>query len=503
MSSTLLEQTRAAHEEVERMERLIMRELRRETRSHKEKLTQNHRVRKMMDTIQERSAKIARIYEDDDGARKDDIASMAGENVFSIFYSRLKETRDYHKRFPSNDITEEEDEGALLKTFDVPVTFTGEEMGGRCLDLHGLFHTFVNAKFGRQTDYVSFICSLSDFEQSPRHQRLGKPYRDFLRELLEYLETFYRKTQPLGNLEREQKKFEEAFAADWEAGKVEGWEDKGETQLPAVAEAGIDLEAFESAEELSTLGADRLKEALQALGLKAGGTLEQRAERLMLTKDRPLESLDRKLFAKGVTPAAVMSEAERAKVRTAAREAAALEGRVALMVRMLATVVDETVANVEKKQARTYDELQAELEEAEEAELEEDSDEEDDYVYNPLKLPLGWDGKPIPYWLYKLHGLNQEFKCEICGNYSYWGRRAFERHFKEWRHMNGMRALGIPNTKSFYEVTKIDDAVALHKTLSERQTAAVGEKVGEELEDAHGNVYDRKTYDDFRRQGLI
>ncbi len=37
----------------------------------------------------------------------------------------------------------------------------------------------------------------------------------------------------------------------------------------------------------------------------------------------------------------------------------------------------------------------------------ENSDEEDDFVYNPLKLPLGWDGKPIPYWLYKLHGLNQ------------------------------------------------------------------------------------------------
>lgn len=35
-----------------------------------------------------------------------------------------------------------------------------------------------------------------------------------------------------------------------------------------------------------------------------------------------------------------------------------------------------------------------------------DSDE-DDYVYNPLKLPMGPDGKPIPYWLYKLHGLNQ------------------------------------------------------------------------------------------------
>ena len=52
----------------------------------------------------------------------------------------------------------------------------------------------------------------------------------------------------------------------------------------------------------------------------------------------------------------------------------------------------------------------------------EDEEDEDEYIYNPLKLPLGWDGKPIPYWLYKLHGLNQEFKCEICGNCSYWGR---------------------------------------------------------------------------------
>jgi hypothetical protein len=64
---------------------------------------------------------------------------------------------------------------------------------------------------------------------------------------------------------------------------------------------------------------------------------------------------------------------------------------------------------------------------------------EEEEVYNPLKLPLGWDGKPIPYWLYKLHGLNVELTCEICGNYSYWGRRAYEKHFKEYRHQHGMR----------------------------------------------------------------
>jgi hypothetical protein len=37
--------------------------------------------------------------------------------------------------------------------------------------------------------------------------------------------------------------------------------------------------------------------------------------------------------------------------------------------------------------------------------------------------------------------------------------RAYERHFSEWRHVNGMKALGIPNTKHFKWVTKIQDAI--------------------------------------------
>jgi splicing factor 3A subunit 3 len=85
------------------------------------------------------------------------------------------------------------------------------------------------------------------------------------------------------------------------------------------------------------------------------------------------------------------------------------------------------------------------------------ADEEDEGpIYNPLNLPLGWDGKPIPYWLYKLHGLGVEYKCEICGNQSYWGRRNFDRHFQEWRHAHGMRCLGVPNTKHFHDITLIE-----------------------------------------------
>jgi splicing factor 3A subunit 3 len=37
--------------------------------------------------------------------------------------------------------------------------------------------------------------------------------------------------------------------------------------------------------------------------------------------------------------------------------------------------------------------------------------------------------QPIPYWLYKLHGLNISYNCEICGNFTYKGPKAFQRHF--------------------------------------------------------------------------
>jgi splicing factor 3A subunit 3 len=79
-----------------------------------------------------------------------------------------------------------------------------------------------------------------------------------------------------------------------------------------------------------------------------------------------------------------------------------------------------------------------------------DEEEEEERIYNPLKLPLGWDGKPIPYWLFKLHGLGVEYRCEICsdgvymGRYDYLGlfscpigeltfvtpRKNFDRHFQ-------------------------------------------------------------------------
>ena len=80
--------------------------------------------------------------------------------------------------------------------------------------------------------------------------------------------------------------------------------------------------------------------------------------------------------------------------------------------------------------ALTSREREEELEQQEEqapladiaADAEEEEEDEDGKIYNPLKLPLGWDGKPIPFWLYKLHGLGVTFECELCRE-SYRGRK--------------------------------------------------------------------------------
>ncbi len=80
-------------------------------------------------------------------------------------------------------------------------------------------------------------------------------------------------------------------------GSFPGWSKESGSAM-AHSGAHLDLSAFSSAEELMSLGLDRLKSALQALGLKCGGTLEERAQRLFLTKGKSLEELDPSVFAK-------------------------------------------------------------------------------------------------------------------------------------------------------------------------------------------------------------
>ncbi|KAI5561850.1 hypothetical protein BDE02_15G014700 [Populus trichocarpa] len=331
-----------------------------------------------------------------------------------------------------------------------------------------------------------------------------RQYREYMENLLEYLFYFFQRTEPLQDLDRILSKVTTEFEEQWENGTVQGWEKNAQENGHVPADhTVIDLDFYSTVEELKEVGPEKLKEALAALGLKSGGTIQQRAERLFLTKHTPLEKLDKKHFVKGSCASEPNGGAVNSKEVVNSKEIALMETKMNKLCDLLDETIVRTKENIVKKQALTYDEMEAEREE-EETQADTESDDEEQQIYNPLKLPMGWDGKPIPYWLYKLHGLGQELKCEICGNYSYWGRRAFERHFKEWRHQHGMRCLGIPNTKNFNEITSIEEAQELWKRIQARQGVNKWRPdLEEEYEDKEGNIYNKKTYTDLQRQGLI
>nr|XP_043615058.1 splicing factor SF3a60 homolog [Erigeron canadensis] len=513
MSSTLLELTRAAHEDTERLERLIVKDLQKDLATTKDRLARSHRVRHIIDQITSTTHKLVEIYEDQDNSRKDEIAALGGQtasgtNVFSAFYDRLKEIREYHRRHPSARVIDTSDESEQLLEEEPQIEFSGEEASGRYLDLHELYNDYINTKFGKefikqfdkQFDYSSYLEVFSQPHLIPRKLKISRQYREYLSKMIEYLVYFFERTEPLQDLDRIFSKVVSEFEEQWDDGKVDGWKDEAqENGHDPEQHASIDLDYYSTVEELIELGPEKLKEALSVLGLKTGGTVQQRAERLFLTKHTPLEKLDKKHFVKGA-----QRPQQNGVVATShqddSKEIALMEAKLVKLCELLSEIITRTKENCVNKQAQRYEEIDREDEEVPEVE----SDEDDQQIYNPLKLPISWDGKPIPYWLYKLHGLGQEFKCEICGNYSYWGRRAYERHFKEFRHQYGMRRLGIPNTKNFNEITSIEEAQKLWERIKEKQGVNKWRpELEEEYEDREGNIYNKKTYTDLQRQGLI
>lgn len=121
-------------------------------------------------------------------------------------------------------------------------------------------------------------------------------------------------------------------------------------------------------------------------------------------------------------------------------------------------------------------------------------------------MPLGPDGLPMPFWLYKLQGLDVEYPCEICSNQIFKGRRAFEKHFTAPTHQYHLRCLGIEPSSMFKGITKIKEAQKLwvdinsQKNSSKPMVSSIELQV--EVEDSVGNVMSKKLYDELKKQGL-
>ena len=390
-------------------------------------------------------------------------------------------------------------------------------------------------------EYVAFLHELPnlfDGEKTTnldRSKKFSKTYVSFCEELYEYLIDFLERASPL-QFARDvlvPEEIDEEFEKIFEKGDLKGWEDKGVVastrnnnnnntlDLSVVKDIAKGKNASSSKALKSNMKDEEIKDALSKAGLKTGGTPDERCERLFQVAKLvsaakgndatiPSKYIRKGVVVGGGSGADGKKDEEERRLKTQierAKHIARLEYRLKILFAgALRKTLDNTKSQAEKKLTMSREEIEREHEEDDDfafSDVDEDEDEMNKEIYNPLKLPMGWDGKPIPYWLYKLHGLNIEFKCEICGNYSYWGRRAYEQHFTQWRHQHGMRCLNIPFSKAFNEVTTIEEARRLHQTLEEKKLGKWDRQHDQECEDADGNVYNAKTFAELRSQGLI
>ncbi|KAK8112103.1 Splicing factor 3a [Apiospora kogelbergensis] len=508
----LLEEQRFLHEDLERLEQGIADRIGEEPKHIRDRLTRDHQVSEFLDRIASQSNKLLEIYRDADGTRSKEIQQIGTGDPMEEFHKQLAEIKNFHTRYPNEPVENLErayrprkpTEAEAAQPTVVDSLFTGEEAFGRFFDLHSCHEAYLNLPNAKRLSYLQYLDVFDNFSAGAgglkRGEKLTDQYFRYTGTLSQYLEGFMKRTRPLENVDKVLTDFDKEFDEAWEKDDVEGW--KSETV--AVSTSGVSRQ-LSSAEAVYCEDCEKefKNENVYKGHLSGKKHVRAAADR----KKRIEENQETGDGSNGESRGGV--SATRLKERAIAER----EHRVKRLASAMSTERGDTRVNVERKQGMTERERQQELENlfsatvetqpAEAGEGEEGEDDEDRF-YNPLKLPLAWDGKPIPYWLYKLHGLGVEFSCEVCGNFVYMGRRAFDKHFNEARHIYGLKCLGITNTSLFRDITGIDEALRLwEKIQKDKKKDKIDDGAMVQMEDADGNVMPEKVYYDLQKQGLL
>ncbi|ETI20147.1 hypothetical protein G647_08181 [Cladophialophora carrionii CBS 160.54] len=523
----LLEDQRFLHEDLERLEQAITDRVAEDPKNIKDRLIRDHQINGFLTRIQEQSKRLLDIYKDAEGLRTKEVQSLSTGEPFDEFYKQLEEVKDFHRRYPNEPVENLEraykrrrpEEGEYIPS-EVDNMFSGEESNGRFLDLTQLHEEYLNLPGVKRLTYLQYLDSFDAFEPPrlpiKRQNKITDQYLQYVAGLDGYLEGFVRRTRPLDDLAKLFLRYQREFDTAWDKGEVPGWTKETKEQdtsagpqtegsgtgtwCPACEKEFTNQNVYNS----HLTGKKHIKNAAAKKSDSANGAGTDNDG----TSSRP-SSL----------PISGTALRERA--------IASHEHRIRSLADLLSNERSNTRVNVERKQGMTERERQAELDalfaEDDAAVLASDrraankrtgggggddsgsEDEGDEKIYNPLKLPLAWDGKPIPYWLYKLHGLGVEFSCEICGNFVYMGRRAFDKHFSEARHIYGLKCLGITGSAFlFREITGIEDALRLwDKIKKEKREREVKDDQVVQMEDGEGNVMPERIYLDLQKQGIL
>ena len=510
----LIEDQRFLHEDLERLEQAIADRVAEDPRNIKDRLNRDHQVNGFLTRIQEQSKRLLDIYKDSNLVQEKQELST-GE-PFESFYKQLAEVKDFHRRYPNEPVENLErayrrkqpTEGERMVT-EIDNMFTGEEGNGRFLDLTMMHEAYLNLPGVKRPTYVQYIDNFDAFEPPrmpiKRQNKLSDDYLKYVGDLSSYLERFVRRTRPLDDLPKIFTKLDREFESEWEQGDVPGWGkiEHATTKAiePQTEGTGQGIWCPDCEKEFSN----------------------ENVFRGHLTGKKHIKNAERRRTATEVSDIVTNGTPRSLPSTTQLKErvVAGHEFRIRALADILSNERSNTRVNVERKQGMTERERQQELDalfEEDDAAIaaagadKNDSDSDSDgeeKIYNPLKLPLAWDGKPIPYWLYKLHGLGVEFPCEICGNFVYMGRRAFDKHFSEARHIYGLKCLGITGqggigTSLFREITGIEEAVALWEKLKgERRDRETRDEGVVQMEDGEGNVMPERIYLDLQKQGIL
>ena len=433
---------------------------------------------------------------------------MSIGDPFDEFYKRYGEVKDFHRRYPNEPVENVERaykrrapvEGESA-TAEVDNMFSGEEAFGKFFDLTASHEEYLNLPSIKRVSYLQYLNLFNKLQppQLPlkKVEKNTEQYFSYVSNLSNYLQSFIRRTRPLEDLDKLFATIETDFETAWTTDSLPGWSAKegAEMRTPVTEGTGEGIWCPDCQKEFKN---DNVYKAHLA-GKKHINNTKARSSQ-----------------ANGVTNGITQNGGLRGPSvqRLKDRATASREYFIQRLASAMETTREDTRVNVERKQGMTDRERQQELDAlfADSADpsgpaAAGDSDaesEEDEKIYNPLKLPLAWDGKPIPYWLYKLHGLGVEYTCEICGNFVYMGRRAFDKHFSEARHVYGLKCLGITKDLSlFREITKIDQAVALWEKLErDRKMKEKGTEGDVQMEDAEGNVMPEKVYYEYVHSSL-
>lgn len=493
MTSRQLERVRSRLEEIDSLREAVVGTLKDKTADPKRTVIYDYKLRNFVQQIQSRSVDILNTYKASGAELQAEMSDIQAQDnslsaLFFKYYTEAQANKDYNQRnciegLRADSVTAQ---GFVDRVFGAPLPrpeFTEAEEEGRCVDLQAIYTLYVNLKAVQVPEIDSYLLFIRDTEKvygsSVSHKlRHYREYLELFEKLGNYLIDFYQRIQPLGNPAVVQSRILAEFEEKYTNKDIDNYFDAGEEEGQTetyFCEACQHTFTNQNTYKSHFSGKKHLKNASNVKNLlsKLGGESDEPKPKQTLEPGSHSNSKKYKL-----------SRAEH--ICQAYRELLEEEFEGALnAVRQKQTAGMEYDDNESVRSAS------------------EDEKDDENKTFTAKNMPIGWDGKPIPMWVYKLHGLGIEYKCEICGNYSYWGRQAFEKHFTEWKHTYGMKCLKIPNTPHFREITSINDALVLHKKLLMDSKYHRFNNDEEEFEDSEGNILNKRTYDDLKREGLL